>query len=70
MNKSKIKELKWSLKKLRGLIFHFILFCVNYDVCECVHVEYKHDITLYNLTFRKYKDIVMIQNMKIYKKEL
>ena len=51
---------------------HFFnnFFCVNYDVCEYVHVYYKHDITLYNLIFRKYIGFVMIQNMKTPRKKL
>ena len=27
--------------------------CVNYDVCECLYVKYKYNITLYNLIIKK-----------------
>ena len=35
------------------LFYHNIIF-VNCDVCECMHVYYKCNITLYNLRIRKY----------------
>ena len=31
---------------------------MNCDVCECVHVYYKYNITLYNLRIRKYREFV------------
>ena len=47
---------------------------MNCDVRECMHLWYKHDITLYNLIFRKKKKkkkrFVMIQNIKTRKKKL
>ena len=43
-------------------IFFNNFFCVNCDVCECVHVLYTHDITLYNLILRKYKGFAMIRH--------
>ena len=29
--------------------------CVNYDVCECLFVQYKYNITLYNLIIKKWR---------------
>ena len=34
------------------------IICVNCDVCECVRVYYKYNITLYNLIIRKYREFV------------
>ena len=31
---------------------------MNCDVCECVHVYYKYNITLYNLRIIKYREFV------------
>ena len=39
------------------LFFHNTI-CVNCDVCECVHVYYKYNITLYNLRIIKYREFV------------
>ena len=36
-------------------LFYYNIICVNCDVCECVHVYYKYNITLYNLIIRKYR---------------
>ena len=35
-------------------LFYHNIICVNCDVCECMHVYYKCNITLYNLRIRKY----------------
>ena len=37
-------------------LFYHNIICVNCDMCECVHVYYKYNITLYNLIIRKYKE--------------
>ena len=39
-------------------LFYHNIICVNCDVCECVHVYYKYNITLYNLRIRKYRAFV------------
>ena len=39
------------------LFSHNIIF-VNCNVCECVHIYYKYNITLYNLIIRKYREFV------------
>ena len=33
---------------MRYFYFHYIVICVNCDVCRCVHVLYKYNIILYN----------------------
>ena len=33
--------------------FYYIVICVNCDVCRCVHVLYKYNLTLYNLIIMK-----------------
>ena len=38
--------------------YYYYVFCVNCDLCECVHVLYKYNITLYNLIIKKYKELV------------
>ena len=35
-------------------LFYHNIICVNCDVCECMHVYYKCNITLYNLRIKKY----------------
>ena len=38
--------------------YYYYVFCVNCDLCECVRVLYKYNITLYNLIIKKYKELV------------
>ena len=39
-------------------LFCHNIICVNCNVCECVCVYYKYNITLYNLIIRKYREFV------------
>ena len=38
---------------MRYFYFHYIVICVNCDMCRCVHVLYKYNLTLYNLIIMK-----------------
>ena len=31
-----------------------LCICVNYDVCGCLYVQYKYNITLYNLIIKSF----------------
>ena len=40
--------------------YYYNVICVNFNVCEYVHVWYKYNITLYNLIIRNYRGLVTL----------
>ena len=41
-------------------LFCHNIICVNCDVCECVHVYYEYNITLYNLIIRNIENLLHV----------
>ena len=51
--KSELRDRESDTNCTHYLFIYYIVICMNCDVCRCVHVLYKYNITLYNLIVMK-----------------
>ena len=56
MNKHKVRKLKWNLKKLKGLVLHFIHFFKKVIHCQCL-INIDLDLNAFKGLIKKKKKV-------------